>query len=185
MNGTTNRNSEDPFGLGGLPLLEPDRDGWPEIRAALEARARSNRRWKRAGGWLAVAATLVLTVGIIGQRAGVEEPAVTGDLAQGTPATVEPRAASLSDEDALRELIAMSQALERRVRGMREGPGALPAESATYIAELEDMIARVDGELSLNPESMDLWGQRVNLLLDLEVIFQHRWEIEYGRMASR
>ena len=67
---------------------------------------------------------------------------------------------------------------------MRDETSGMPAQSAIYIAELEDMIARVDGELSYNPESLDLWGQRVNLLLDQEVIFQHQFEREYGRMAS-
>ena len=43
----------------------------------------------------------------------------------------------------------------------------MPAESAVYVAELEDLIAQVDSELSLTPDSIDLWGQRVNLMLDL------------------
>jgi hypothetical protein len=60
----------------------------------------------------------------------------------------------------------------------------MPAESAIYVAELEDLIAQVDNELSLNPDSVTLWGHRVNLLLDLAQIYQQQWEIDYGRMAS-
>ena len=60
----------------------------------------------------------------------------------------------------------------------------MPAESAIYIAELEDLIAQVDSELSLTPDSIDLWGQRINLMLDLAQIYQQQWQIDYGRMAS-
>ena len=44
----------------------------------------------------------------------------------------------------------------------------MPAESVIYVTELEDLVARVDHELSITPESVELWSQRVNLLLDLE-----------------
>ena len=60
----------------------------------------------------------------------------------------------------------------------------MPAESAIYVAELEDLIAQVDSQLSQTPGSIDLWGQRVNLMLDLAQIYQQQWEIDYGRMAS-
>jgi len=60
----------------------------------------------------------------------------------------------------------------------------MPAKSAIYVAELEDLIAQVDNELSLKPDSIDLWGQRVNLMLDLARIYQQQWQIDYGRMAA-
>ena len=60
----------------------------------------------------------------------------------------------------------------------------MPAESAIYVAELEDLIAQVDTGLNLDPDSIDLWGQRVNLLLDLAEIYQQQWQIDYGRIAS-
>ncbi len=53
-----------------------------------------------------------------------------------------------------------------------------------YVAELEDLVAQVDTELSFSPRSVNLWGQRVNLLLDLAQIYQHQWERDYSRMAS-
>ena len=37
---------------------------------------------------------------------------------------------------------------------------------------------------SFAPDSINLWGQRVNLLLDLAQLYQHQWERQYGRMAS-
>ena len=60
----------------------------------------------------------------------------------------------------------------------------MPAASAVYVAELEDLVAQVDNELSFTPGSVNLWGQRVNLLLDLAQIYQSQWERYYGRMAS-
>ena len=38
--------------------------------------------------------------------------------------------------------------------------------------------------LSQAPDSIDLWGQRVNLMLDLAQIYQQQWQIDYSRMAS-
>ena len=81
-------------------------------------------------------------------------------------------------------LIGLSQNMEKQVKQLRQETASMPAESAIYIAELEDLIAQVDNELSLTPESVDLWGQRVNLLLDLAQIYQQQWQIDYGRMAS-
>jgi len=78
----------------------------------------------------------------------------------------------------------LSQSMEEQVMKLRQETGSMPAESAIYVAELEDLIAQVDGELSLTPDSIDLWGQRVNLLLDLAQIYQQQWEIDYGRMAA-
>ena len=65
------------------------------------------------------------------------------------------------------------------------GLAVSPATIRNLMAELEDMVAQVDSELSYDPESVSLWGQRVNLMLDLAQIYQHQWEREYGRMASR
>jgi hypothetical protein len=92
--------------------------------------------------------------------------------------------ASVTVKDNVNELIGLSQSMEEQVMNLREETGSMPAESAIYVAELEDLIAQVDGELSLTPDSIDLWGQRVNLLLDLAQIYQQQWEIDYGRMAA-
>jgi hypothetical protein len=74
--------------------------------------------------------------------------------------------------------------MEKQVKKLRLETSSMPAESAVYVAELEDLIAQVDSELSFKPDSTDLWGQRVNLMLDLAQIYQQQWQIDYGRMAS-
>jgi hypothetical protein len=92
--------------------------------------------------------------------------------------------ASVPMQDNIIALIGLSQNMEEQVKKLRQETGSMPAESAIYVAELEDLIAQVDNELSLTPDSVDLWGQRVNLMLDLAQIYQQQWEIDYGRMAS-
>lgn len=179
MNERSNLNDNDPLGLRDLPLLEPGEDRWPQIVAALEQQARSRGRL-RVAAWLAAAACLVLVVGLVVLRApGGSEPAPQ----QAARVAVTDPAAD-SREETLDDLIALSQMLEQRLRGLRDGVSSMPAQSAAFAAELEDLIARVDGEISYQPDSVDLWGQRVNLLLDLEFIYQHQWESEYGRMAA-
>lgn len=207
MDETRNHRPErDPLGLGELPLLDPPADGWAEVRAALEADHETGQGHRRLG-WFAAAASVVLVAGVIfvlgpqgpegdnlptspalaidatpggaPTQPGVE----SGDLPAGaTPASE--AADEVAMDDSVRQLIAMSQGLEQRLRFLRDNTGAMPAESAIYLAELEDLVARVDSQLSDTPESPELWSQRVNLLLDLEALFQHRFEREYGRMAS-
>jgi hypothetical protein len=53
-----------------------------------------------------------------------------------------------------------------------------------YQVELEDMVAQVDEELSMNPDSTELWNQRVNLMLDLSRLYQNQLRRDYRRMAS-
>jgi len=171
------QNTSDPLGLRELEAIEPGYDGWGEIESALTAHQDSKRNWRRAGGWLAVAASLVLVVSITLRN--TEDQIPPAELA--TPAT---NFASVSVQDNVNALIGLSQKMEEQVKNLRQETGSMPAESAIYVAELEDLIARVDNELSLTPDSIDLWGQRVNLMLDLAGIYQQQWQIDYGRMAS-
>lgn len=203
MNRDQTTDKQDPLGLRDLPLLEPDRDGWAGIRAALEADAAPVARSTQPSRlrWMALAASLVIVAGIVflvprfGPSPDVDHDRVAdrGPSAQAVPPGVDgvatndtQDAGSGADAEAagLQELIAMSQVLERRLRTLRDNTAAMPAESAVYVAELEDLVARVDSQLSFEPDSVDLWGQRVNLMLDLEILFQHHFEREYGRMAS-
>ena len=175
-----NQSSPDPLGLSELASIDPGYDGWHQIESALSTHKGSKRNWQRQGAWLAVAASLVLVISIVvfnSQRPPAElitpEFATSGD-----------KPASLTVKDNINALIGLSQSMEEQVEELRQETGSMPAESAIYVAELEDLIAQVDSELSLTPDSIDLWGQRVNLMLDLAQIYQQQWEIDYGRMAS-
>lgn len=175
-----NSKQRDPLGLAALPPLEPDFDGWPQIRQALESGDGHRPHWRQTVTWLAAAASVVLAVALI-IRQGDDAPA-------GQPAPAQTaQTAQLAEADPLAtvdSLIAMSQTLERQVEDLRDNTVSMPASSAAYVAELEDLVAQVDQQLSYSPDSLNLWGQRINLLLDLAQIYQNQWERDYGLMAS-
>lgn len=190
MKQTDTHKDRDPLNLGRLPLLEPEADGWPGVKAALQA-DRRRKSFHLAGRW-AAAAGLVLAVGLFTvhmtrQAPSGADPQLT-ESSVGQPGTAvapgESGVVDAGETPAIADFVALSQTLERRLRGLRDQTGSLSGEAVIYIAELEDMVARVDGAISEDPGSVDLWGQRVNLLLDLEMIYQHHWEREYGRMAA-
>jgi hypothetical protein len=175
------QNTSDPLGLRDLEAIEPGYDGWAQIESALQTHQDKKRTWQRAGSWLAVAASLVLVISITLRNTENDLPTDLPSTGLATPAT---NLASVQVQDNVNALIGLSQNMEKQVKKLREETSSMPAESAIYVAELEDLIAHVDNELSLTPDSIDLWGQRVNLMLDLAQIYQQQWEIDYGRMAS-
>jgi len=178
-----NQSKDDPLGLSDLESIDPGYDGWSDIESALLTHKDSKRNWQRAGGWLAVAASLVLVVSITMRN--IETPATNSPgFASDTSVGESSSAAYDSQTNNIVALIGLSQNMETQVKQLRQETSSMPAASAIYIAELEDLIAQVDNELSFTPDSIDLWGQRVNLLLDLAQIYQQQWQIDYGRMAA-
>jgi hypothetical protein len=175
------QNTSDPLGLGKLEAVEPGYDGWAQIESALQTHQDNKRNWQRAGSWLAIAASLVLVLSITLRNSENHTPV---DLPTPELATPAMNIASVPVQDNINALIGLSQNMEEQVKKLRQETSSMPAESAIYVAELEDLIAQVDNELSLTPDSIDLWGQRVNLMLDLAQIYQQQWQIDYGRMAS-
>jgi len=175
------QNTSDPLGLRDLEAIEPGYDGWAQIESALQTHQDKKRSWQRAGSWLAVAASLVLVISITLRNTENDITTSPPSTELATPAA---NLASVQVQDNVNSLIGLSQSMELQVKRLREETSSMPAESAIYVAELEDLIAQVDNELSLTPDSIDLWGQRVNLMLDLAQIYQQQWQIDYGRMAS-
>ena len=175
------QNTSDPLGLSDLESIEPGYDGWARIESALQTNQASKRNWQRTGSWLAVAASLVLVISLVLNYTGIN---TAGNPPVKEFATSAVNSASVPVQDNINALIGLSQNMEEQVKELRQETSSMPAESAIYVAELEDLIAQVDNELSLTPDSIDLWGQRVNLMLDLAQIYQQQWEIDYGRMAS-
>lgn len=176
-----NKPTTDPLGLSDLEAIEPGYDGWARIESSLRSQIRVQRSWRRTGSWLAVAAGLVLIVSI-SIRNNEDSATFESSLASNTNAGASDSTAR--DIDNIAALISLSQEMEDQVKQLREETSSMPAESVIYVAELEDLIAQVDNELSFTPDSIDLWGQRVNLLLDLAQIYQQQWQIDYGRMAA-
>ena len=182
---------EDPLGLQRLPLVSPPRDGWPAVEAALRS-DQVRRRAARIGGWsLAVAASVVLVFSLLLQKPAPGPAVESPDAAMAQALRVEqaqPDAAvsgvSEPAADTLEAMIALSQQLERRLRNIRAGVGDLPTGAIVYQVELEDLVAQVDEELSSRPDSLKLWGQRVNLLMDLQNLYENRLRREYRQVAS-
>jgi len=156
---------QDPLNLGSLPMVTPPSDDWPSIRSALLKDQRRKRFARYSGSALAAAAVLTLAVGLF-----IHQP--------------NPALAPAGVPQTLDSVIALSQQLEARVRTIRSEVGGMPTDSLVYQVELEDMIAQVDGELSMRPDSLELWSQRVNLLLDLSRLYQNQLRRDYLRMAS-
>jgi hypothetical protein len=155
----------DPLNLSSLPLVTPPSDDWPLIRSALVKQQRRQRVVRFSGSILAAAAMVMLAVGLF-----IHQPALA-PVPEAAPQTLD-------------SLVALSQQLERRVRTFRSGVGGMPTDSLVYQVELEDLIAQVDDELSMRPDSLELWSQRVNLLLDLSLLYENQLRRDYQRMAS-
>jgi len=186
--------ARDPFGLASLPELKPQKDGWMAISVQLQ-RQRRRQQWLSG---LALAASVTLVLGVVsmvtqiapqtGPQA-VPNPTSTGTLAQ-QPATQTaevslPAVASpdLGPEN-LQSLQRLSQRLEQNLSYLRTGVGAMPAELVVYQVELEDLVAQVDAAISLQPESSELWQQRVRLLMDLNQIYGDSLRREDPYVAS-
>jgi hypothetical protein len=191
---------EDPLNLQSLPLVAPPRDGWPAVEAALRGDARRRSLGRYAAGALAAAAAVTLALGLYLSQPGPEDPAASRFAADQpeSPAVRAPTitsAASTTEAiaesgkggapgDTLDALIALSQRLEGRLRHIRADVGSLPAHAVVYQVELADLVVQVDEELSRQPDSLALWNQRVELLLDLERLYEKSLRREYDRMAS-
>lgn len=188
---------EDPLDLRGLPLVEPPRDGWPAVAAALQQDSRRQTQRRRLLFGLAAAASVVLALGLalnpsleqpVDQAPnGPESTSPAPELAQqgtGTEAAATTAEAAAASGRTLDSLIAVSQGLEDRLRSLRIETGSLPADTVVYQAELEDLIVQVDERLSRQPDSLALWNQRVALMLDLEQLYEQGLRREYARMAS-
>ncbi len=179
MNTSSNHEIRDPLGLSKLPAITPPGDGWKQIEAALQESTRAKSTFRGRTAPLATAAC-VLLVALVVLKTQAPAPTIQP---QKVAAIAQPDASPDQDQG-LSDLIAVSQTLEKQLRVIRTHSGSIPASSAVYVAELEDMVAQVDTRLSVSPDSINWWGQRVNLLLDLAQIYQQQWEREYGRMAS-
>lgn len=186
MSNQGKKNDRDPLGLSELPLLEPQQDGWTHIRAALEQQQSAlapTRSRKPVIAWATAASIALAVVVFMGLKDTSDDQRDTPTLAQHSASEPSPTLAKPAATD-IDTLIQLSQGLENRLINLREQTAFLPARSALFVAELEDTIAQVDHALSDNPQALDLWAQRVNLLLDLELLYQRQWEREFGRMAS-
>lgn len=141
--------------LRALPALSPARNRFAEIRA----RARAERRWKRAVvlslGGLALAASVALAVVVV--------PRITSRST----------AAQVAEQRELDDIIARSRQLEGAIEDYNPDQRVTDGRTAVVAASLEDRLARVDHQLQLvdlmdqgvrQQEALRLWRERVGLL---------------------
>ncbi len=178
------QSERDPLNLGSLPLVPPPPDDWPMIEAALRKQNSRKRIAALAGSTLAIAATVILVVGVFVYRPYAIPAGTSGSQQLQTTQVENPVSSDGSQTETLDSLIALSQQLESNLREMRTQAGVMPTSSVIYQVELEDLVAQVDEELSMRPDSMILWSQRINLILDLSQLYQNELRREYHAIAS-
>jgi len=169
-------------GLQGLPVLEPPAGAWDAIAQRHRA-ARHSRTLSRSWAWggalaasLAVAAVLLALAGRAPEQALPQQAALGGGAGADTVARL---AAAGTDNVAaadarLQTLMQRSAQLEQTLRAIPAGPQVVSAGTAGTIAALEDRVALIDYQLSLESESrltpaqqQLLWRERVDLMNSL------------------
>jgi hypothetical protein len=143
--------------LRALPLLAPPRSALPELHAAL-----AGRRRQQPLRWLApLAAAAVLLIALV-------------PLLQRQTASPDVAAVNRPSADAaLERLIEANNALEARLAVARNANVAQDGDAAQASAEMEDLVAMVDGALNSSPDrdaSVRLWQRRLSLLEALNQI---------------
>lgn len=169
---------KDPLNLRGLtePVPQPGmmEQDWQKVSASLVARKRRRQTWI---GGLAAAASVTL-VALLAALPRTEPLAPASD-----PTTT----AHAAEQDAMpgvEKLMAMSQDIESQLRFVRGQVGGMSSEMVVYQVELQDLIGQIDDALSLNPESQELWSQRLGLQLDLMKIYRTQLRRDHARLAS-
>jgi hypothetical protein len=140
--------------LKALPALRPSRDRWPVVQTAVRVeRTRRRRVW--SAGSLAAAAALA---GLLLLR-----PTATGGRLHAELSQAKQQSATLEDE----------------LRRYDVDGRVLSGRAATLVAELEDRIAVIDGDLAslgeikaqaLDADLVKLWQQRVDLMRELVTV---------------
>jgi hypothetical protein len=188
---------KDPLNLRGLtePVPEPGmmEQDWQKVSASLAARKRRRQTWI---GGLAAAASVALVALLAAlprtaPLAPATDPTMTAQTTQqpgeqkGQPKG-EPGNGS-AQQDAMpgvEKLMAMSQDIESQLRFVRGQVGGMSSEMVVYQVELQDLIGQIDDALSLNPESQELWSQRLGLQLDLMKLYRTQLRRDHARLAS-
>ena len=137
--------------LKALPALRPPRDRWSVVRdAARTQRARRRRTW---GGWGLAAAAALVGVLLVPRFGGGSK--LHAELAQAKD---------------------QSATLEDQLQNYDVDGRVLTGRTAARVAELEDRIAVIDGDLAgrsgakaqaQDAELVKLWQQRVDLMREL------------------
>lgn len=143
--------------LRALPRFTPPPGGWERLNRRRQAR---RQRFAMAGGGLALAASVLVAVGLVGL-----EPDVAPD--RGRAAAAVPAA-----QREVAQLISRSQNLERELRVARPQVAVWSSGRDARATMLEQRLRVIDAQLNVAaPDSAErLWRERVkvmNALVDL------------------
>ena len=146
-----------PERLRALPAFTPPPGGLADLNRRLHAR---RRNVAVAGGGFALAASVLVAVGLVGMRPDAVAPVVTPAPATVASADIQPVAPAVA------QLISRSQALERQLAYVRPQVAVWNTGRDTRAMFLETELRRVDQELNFaeaeNAEA--LWRRRVQLM---------------------
>lgn len=152
-----------PERLRALPDCEPPTGGWQKLAARMDAR---RHRWITAGGGLALAASVLVAVGL-----GALRPLTETTAPSATPVLTTP--------PELANLIGRSQRLESQLRQARPQVAVWDSGRARKADLLERELAMVDARLayartgSEPDEVQKLWRTRVQLMNALVNLHQN------------
>ena len=146
----------DPFGLRAAPRSRAPEDLWQSLSDELDR----GRAPARAAPWIAATAAvaaLALAVPLIVDGPSPTEPSMSNPLA--STATATPAATGI---EALRDAQVRSALLERRIDALDDR--SVSAGALERIVMLESELRWIDELISSDPDRLELWQQRNELL---------------------
>lgn len=151
-----------PERLRALPAFTPPTGGWLDLNRRLHAR---RRNVAVAGGGFALAASVLVAVGLVGMRPDVVAPSASAPAS--APATTTVAASRITP--AVAQLISRSQALERQLSYVRPQVAVWNTGRDTRAMLFETELRRVDAQLNFaEPQDAEaLWRRRVQLMTAL------------------
>jgi hypothetical protein len=158
-----------PERLRALPPFTPPAGGWQDMSRRMAAR---RRNFAVAGGGFALAASVLLAVGLVGLRPDVVAPVSTPATGPAPAMT----AAATETSPAVAQLISRSQSLERQLSYVRPQVAVWNTGRDTRAMLIETELRRVDAQLNFaEPQAAEaeaLWRRRVNLMNALVELHQ-------------
>ncbi len=160
-------NDMNPLNLNSLPPLDPPPALWASIRSELDQRqtARRHRRGIFFASAVAAVAVLAVVINLVHQP----------DLSPGPESTS--IVAMSADESALIQARQVSALLEASLR--RQNLGAVNTASVESLVWLENELGWLDTRLASNPNDLDLWQQRNQLLDEMNRLYgRNSWQAQ-------
>ena len=151
--------------LEDLPPLDPPPALWSAIRSELDQRGRARRL--RRSGWLASAAAAVAVIVVVAYLVQLPDPATD-------PAASAPAVADVNDSSLI-QLRQLSALLEARLR--QQHLNAVSSGSMESLIWLENELTWLDIRLASQPDNIDLWQRRTELLAEMNRLYEHdNWQ---------